>query len=115
MAGEGLLDFGSGALTGATTGFKLSGGNPWATGGGALAGGLLSLFGGSEQRGLERQANRQSLAQGQQSLRLGDLQISQAMREDRAAREAEQRRKMFGQLLGQWFANRGKQQPMGTP
>lgn len=107
-----LLDLGTGALSGAKAGFELSGGNPYATAAGGLLMGGISLFGGAEQRGLERRANKQALAMGKQDMRLKDLTIAQAMRQDKAERDAESRRKMFGEMLGRWFANRG--QPQGV-
>lgn len=105
---EGLLDFGTGAIQGGLAGAKVSGGNPYAAGAGALALGTLSLFGGAGNRRLERESNRLSLAQGKQNLRLGELSVAQAEREDRARRDAEKKRKQFGQMLGAWFANRQK-------
>lgn len=103
---EGLLDFGTGALSGAETGYKVSKGNPYVTAAAAGGMGLISLFGGASQRRQEREMNRLAMASGKQQLKLNEFSISQAMREDRSAREKEAKRKMFGQMLGQWFASR---------
>ncbi len=103
---SGLLDFGTGAISGADAGYKVSGGNPYVTGAAAAGMGLISLFGGSSQRKQEREMNRLAMAQGKQSLRLNEFSLSQAMRQDRAEREALAKRKQFGQMLGQWFASR---------
>lgn len=110
---SGLLDFGTGALTGADTGYKVSGGNPLVTGAAAAGMGLISLFGGASDRRMEREANRLGLTQGRQTIRLNDMAIRQAAREDKMAREKEKKRQMFGQMLGQWFASRRTQGAAG--
>jgi septal ring-binding cell division protein DamX len=105
-----LLDFGTGAFSGAKTGYQLSNGNPYVTAGMGILEGGISLFGNSSARRMENEANRQSLAQGRQEMKLNDLSISQAMRQDKAERDAMAKRKMFGEMLGKWFSNRMQSQ-----
>jgi hypothetical protein len=90
-------------MSGAKTGHDLGGGNPWVTGGSALAMGTLSYFGGASQRRLEEKANKLSLVGMQQDLDLGEMEISKARRADKAEREAKKRKETFGRLLGEYF------------
>lgn len=95
-----LMDFGQGAASGATAGSYFG---PWGAAIGGVAGGAISLFGGAEQRGLERKNNQMYFQQQAQGMQLNRLQLSQAMRENRAAKESERKKKVFNQMLGQWF------------
>jgi hypothetical protein len=103
---SGLLDFGTGVLAGSESGYKTSGGNPYVTAGMGLFGGAVSLFGGAEQRGLEREINQLSMAQGKQQLRLNEFSLAQARREERKMRQAEERRKQFGTMLSAYFQSK---------
>lgn len=106
-----LMDFGQGAASGAAAGSYFG---PWGAAIGGVAGGAISLFGNSETRSNERKNNSIYFRQEQQGLKLRDAQISQMRRESRAAKEAEQKKKVFGQMLGQWFKdNYAKQQTGG--
>ncbi len=108
---NGLLDFGQGAASGASAGSSFG---PWGAAAGGALGGAISLFGNSENRANEAKNNRLYFQQEQQGMRLQDAKISQMRRESRAAKEAEQKKKVFGQMLGQWFKdNYAKQQTGG--
>jgi hypothetical protein len=100
---ESLLDFGEGFFSGASTGAKISGGNPLVTGASALGLGALSYVGGAPQRRLEGKANRLTLAGMEQDLELGEMNISKARRAEQAEREAKRRKETFGRLLGEYF------------
>jgi len=97
---DGLADFGTGAFAGASTGAKISGGNPYATAAGGLFGGAISYFGGAGQRKIEGRVNAQALE-------LGDLNVSESRRRDKAERERMQRKELFGQMLAQYFQQQG--------
>lgn len=104
---EGLMDFGTGAFSGAATGAKISGGNPVATGLGGLALGTISYFGGASQRRLEEKNNRYALEGMEQDNQLGKLNVSETRRKVTADREKEKRKEMFGQMLAQYFQRQG--------
>lgn len=97
------MDFGTGAFTGATTGAKVSGGNPAATIGGALAGGALSFFGGAGQRRLEARNNANALA-------LDEFDLGEKKRAKSLDIERQRRMQKFGELLTAYF-----QRQQGTP
>ena len=99
-----LLDFGQGAMSGATAGATASGGNPYVAAGGAVLGGAISLFGGASERRLESRMNKMSLRSMGQNLEMGDMNLREARRADKYAREMEKKKKMFGEMLGQYFA-----------
>lgn len=104
---EGLMDFGTGAFNGGMAGAKASGGNPWVTGGSALALGALSYFGGAPQRRTEKKANALSLKSMEQDLQLGSLNISEARRQRVKNIETDRRKEMFGQMLAEYFQKKG--------
>lgn len=104
---EGLMDFGTGAFQGGTAGAKASGGNPYATAGGALALGALSYFGGSSQRKLEKKSNSLALKGMEQDLELGDLTLSETRRKRAMDLEAQKKKQMFGEMLAQYFQKQG--------
>lgn len=99
MSSDGLMDFGTGAFSGASTGAKLSGGNPYAIAAGAAIGGGLSYFGGASQRRLEAKANNQTLE-------LGGLEVVDARRKSALEDQQRRRQEMFGKLLAQYFQNK---------
>lgn len=104
---EGLADFGTGAFSGGTVGAKVSGGNPYATAGGAVLGGALSFFGGADQRKTEKAFNKKSLAQMDQDLELGDLNIAETRRKRAEEIARKEQMKRFGQMLGDYFKKKG--------
>lgn len=108
---NGLLDFGQGAASGASAGSSFG---PYGAAAGGILGGAISLFGNADNRRNEAKNNSIYFRQEQQGLKLRDAQISQMRRESRAAKEADQKKKVFGQMLGQWFKdNYAKQQTGG--
>lgn len=93
---EGLSDFGTGAFTGAATGAKVSGGNPYMTAGGALAGGALSFFGGAGARRTEKRNNETALA-------LDEFDLGEKKRAKSLDIERQRRMQQFGELLTAYF------------
>lgn len=91
-----LLDFGGGALSGAELGAKVSGGNPWVTGGSALGMGLISLFGNQDQNQMENTYNNQQLE-------LGKFDLADRKREERLQRQKDRKMKMFSSAFSQYL------------
>lgn len=98
---EGLLDFGTGAMSGGSAAAKMSGGNPYVTAAGALGMGALSFFGGGSQRRMERRLNNQQLE-------LGELEIATIKRNQRLEEERRRRKELFGQLFSAYITGGGK-------
>jgi hypothetical protein len=88
-------------------GAQVSGGNPYAIAGGALAMGTVSYFGGASQRKLEKKANDLSLQSMEQDLTLGDLNISETRRNRAKSLDADKKKQMFGQMLAEYFQKKG--------
>lgn len=102
---DGLMDFATGALSGASTGAKVAG-TPGAIIGG-LGLGALSYFGGAGQRRMEDKNNRLSLEGMEQDNTLGKLSIIDARRKVKASQEQEKRKELFSTMLAQYFQRQG--------
>lgn len=100
---DGLMDFGEGFLSGGMAGAKMSGGNPVATGLGAVGMGALSYFGGASNRRLEKKVNQKSMLQMDQDLELGEFKLSEARMERQRQAEEKKKKETFGKLLAQYF------------
>lgn len=102
---DGLLDFGTGLFSGAMAGSKVAG-VPGAIVGG-LGLGALSYFGGAKDRRNEDKNNRLSFESMEQQNTLGRLSIAEARRKDKAERESQKRKEVFGTMLAQYFQRQG--------
>ena len=102
---DGLMDFGTGLFSGASTGAKIAG-TPGAIVGG-LGLGALSYFGGAKDRRNEDKNNRLAFESMEQDNTLGRLSIVDARQKVKAGREQAKRKELFGTMLAQYFQRQG--------